>query len=648
MTDGHLFNNITLGGRGGTNPGQIKIFSGGIFWKRQGGGKSIEVDKADIVSVTWMKVPRSNQLGVQIKDGLFYKFTGFRDQDVLSLTNFFQNTFGITVKEKQLSVTGRNWGEVDLNGNMLVFMVGSKQAFEVPLADVSQTNLQGKNDVILEFHVDDTTGANEKDSLMEISFHIPNSNTQFVGDVNTSPAQVFCNNIVSVADVGAGGEDAVVTFEGIAILTPRGRYSVELHLSFLRLQGQANDFKIQYSSVVRLFLLPKSNQPHTFVVISLDPPIRKGQTLYPHIVMQFETDSVVDSELALSEDLYNSKYKDKLELSYKGLIHEVFTTILRGLSGAKVTKPGKFRSCQDGYAVKSSLKAEDGILYPLEKSFFFLPKPPTLITHEEIDFVEFERHTAGGSNMHYFDLLIRLKSDQEHLFRNIQRNEYHNLYGFISSKGLKIMNLGDGQAGVDKVLESDDDDAVDPHLERIRNEAGEDDSDEEDSDFVAGEYDEGSPTDDSGADDSDASQSGDEIEKPAKKEPKKDLPPSNSKASSSKKKSKDADEDGKKRKPKKKKDPNAPKRALSGFMFFSQMERENIKKTNPGISFIDVGRVLGEKWNKMSVEEKEPYEAKARVDKIRYKDEISGYKNQQAQPQPQPMNIDSGNESDSA
>ncbi|KAK2377187.1 FACT complex subunit SSRP1 [Trifolium repens] len=647
MTDGHLFNNITLGGRGGTNPGQIKIFSGGILWKRQGGGKSIEVDKADIVSVTWMKVPRSNQLGVQIKDGLFYKFTGFRDQDVLSLTNFFQNTFGIAVKEKQLSVSGRNWGDVDLNGNMLAFMVGSKQAFEVPLADVSQTNLQGKNDVILEFHVDDTTGANEKDSLMEISFHIPNSNTQFVGDENTPPAQVFRDKIMSMADVGAGGEDAVVTFEGIAILTPRGRYSVELHLSFLRLQGQANDFKIQYSSVVRLFLLPKSNQPHTFVVISLDPPIRKGQTLYPHIVMQFETDYVVESELALSEDLYNSKYKDKLELSYKGLIHEVFTTILRGLSGAKVTKPGKFRSCQDGYAVKSSLKAEDGILYPLEKSFFFLPKPPTLITHEEIDYVEFERHAAGGSNMHYFDLLIRLKSDQEHLFRNIQRNEYHNLYGFISSKGLKIMNLGDAQAtaGVAKVLENEDDDAVDPHLERIRNEAGEDESDEEDSDFVAEKDDEGSPTDDSGADDSDASQSGDEIEKPAKKEPKKDLP-SNSKASSSKKKSKDADEDGKKRKPKKKKDPNAPKRALSGFMFFSQMERENLKKTNPGISFTDVGRVLGEKWKKMSAEEKEPYEAKARVDKIRYKDEISGYKNQQAQPQP--MNIDSGNESDSA
>jgi len=43
-----------------------------------------------------------------------------------------------------------------------------------------------------------------------------------------------------------------------------------------------------------------------------------------------------------------------------------------------------------------------------------------------------------------------------------------------------------------------------------------------------------------------------------------------------------------------------------------------------------------------TAEEKEPYEAKAREDKKRYMDEISGYKN------PQPMNIDSGNESDSA
>lgn len=41
-------------------------------------------------------------------------------------------------------------------------------------------------------------------------------------------------------------------------------------------------------------------------------------------------------------------------------------------------------------------------------------------------------------------------------------------------------------------------------------------------------------------------------------------------------------------------------------------------------------------------DEKEPYEAKARADKKRYKDEVSGYKN------PKPMDIDSGKDSDSA
>jgi hypothetical protein len=46
-------------------------------------------------------------------------------------------------------------------GNMLSFVVGGKQAFEVSIADVSQTQMMGKNDVVLEFHVDDTTGANE-------------------------------------------------------------------------------------------------------------------------------------------------------------------------------------------------------------------------------------------------------------------------------------------------------------------------------------------------------------------------------------------------------------------------------------------------------------------------------------------------------
>ncbi|MCO5551234.1 hypothetical protein L7F22_004733 [Adiantum nelumboides] len=627
----HQYGNIMLGGRGGTSVGQLKIFPGGFVWRKAGGGKVVEVSKTDISSLSWTHVPRGYQLGVRLKAGSNVKFNGFKEQDVSTLSSFLSANMGVTPEDKPLSVIGRNWGQADLDGNMLSFIVGGKQAFEFALGDVSQTQMQGKNDVLLEFHVDDTTGANEKDCLMEMSFHIPNTNTNYVGDDNHPPAQVFCDKILSMADVGPSGAEAVAWFKEVTILTPRGRYSVELHFSFLRLQGQANDFKIQYSSVVRLFVLPKWNQPLTYVVLTLDSPIRKGQTFYPHIVLQFHTEEIYECDLTISEEVLNSKYKDRLEASYKGLAFEVFAQILRGLSGSKVTRPGKFRSSQDGYAVRASLKAEDGMLYPLEKGFFFLPKPPTLILHEEIDYVEFERHGAAGTSSmssHYFDLIIRLKSEQEHQFRNIQRNEYHNLFNFINSKNMKILNLGDiaVSGGVAAVLEGSDDEAVDPHLNRIKNarEGGAGamaDSDEEDEDFVAEKDDAGSPTDDSDEGGSDASEDGGG--EPAK-EPKK-REPAASKPAAKKKKREEGEDDGKKKK-RKKKDPNAPKRAMSSFMFFSQVERENLKKTNPGLQFTDVAKVLGERWKKMTDEEKEPYEAQAKRDKTRYAAEMEDYR----------------------
>ena len=65
---------------------------------------------------------------------------------------------------------------------------------------------------------------------------------------------------------------------------------------------QAQDYRIQYDSIVRLFILPKSNVPQTMVVISLDPPIRKGQTYYPPILCQFNNDEELNVELEMSEE----------------------------------------------------------------------------------------------------------------------------------------------------------------------------------------------------------------------------------------------------------------------------------------------------------------------------------------------------------
>ncbi|KAJ0988065.1 hypothetical protein J5N97_006421 [Dioscorea zingiberensis] len=321
---------------------------------------------------------------------------------------------------------------------MLRFSVDSKNAFEICLTDVAQTQLHGKSDVHLEFNAGDPTGANENDSLLDLSFHIPDSNTRFNIDDDLTPAQVFHDKISSMIEVDSS-KGPVVTFEQVRLLTPRGRYAIELCISFLHLQGFANAFKIQYSNIRRVFVLPKYNQPHTCVAISLDPPLQRGQTLYPYIVLQFETESVVDKKLTISEELWADKYKDRLEASYKGLIYEVFTLVLRGLSGAKVSRAKGFHRNHDGYAMKATLKAEEGLLYPLEKGFFFLGKAPTFILYKEIEYVVFQRDDGGSAMLHYFDLLMKHGYHQQHQFRNIRRTEYHKIHNFMSLIDKKML-----------------------------------------------------------------------------------------------------------------------------------------------------------------------------------------------------------------
>ena len=50
--------------------------------------------------------------------------------------------------------------------------------------------------------------------------------------------QVFYDRVMEHTDAEAVGE-AVVAFNGVAVLAPRGRFDIEMHLGFLKLVGQA-------------------------------------------------------------------------------------------------------------------------------------------------------------------------------------------------------------------------------------------------------------------------------------------------------------------------------------------------------------------------------------------------------------------------
>ncbi|CRG95975.1 hypothetical protein PGAL8A_00318800 [Plasmodium gallinaceum] len=78
---------------------------------------------------------------------------------------------------------------------------------------------------------------------------------------------------------------------------------------------------------------------------------------------------------------------------------------------------------------------------------------------------------------------------------------------------------------------------------------------------------------------------------------------------------------------KNKKDPHAPKRSLSAYMFFAKEKRAEIIRNDPELSkdVATVGKMIGEAWNKLGEKEKIPFEKKAQEDKIRYEKEKAEY-----------------------
>eukprot|EP00549_Striatella_unipunctata_P025955 CAMPEP_0118714724 /NCGR_PEP_ID=MMETSP0800-20121206/26383_1 /TAXON_ID=210618 ORGANISM="Striatella unipunctata, Strain CCMP2910" /NCGR_SAMPLE_ID=MMETSP0800 /ASSEMBLY_ACC=CAM_ASM_000638 /LENGTH=279 /DNA_ID=CAMNT_0006620623 /DNA_START=179 /DNA_END=1018 /DNA_ORIENTATION=- len=77
-----------------------------------------------------------------------------------------------------------------------------------------------------------------------------------------------------------------------------------------------------------------------------------------------------------------------------------------------------------------------------------------------------------------------------------------------------------------------------------------------------------------------------------------------------------------------KKDPSAPKRPMSAFLYFSQDKRREIKAKNPHMKNTEVSRVLGEMWRNATEEERRPHVEREKKERDQYKDDISKWRDE--------------------
>ncbi|KAI9858597.1 MAG: FACT complex subunit [Trichoglossum hirsutum] len=520
-------------------PGKCRFAETGLGWKPAGGGDTFTLDATNVASAQWSRASKGFELKVFSRTSGIHQLDGFLQEDFERLSKIFKHSYSVNLEHKEHALRGWNWGKGDFAKSELAFVVQNKPAFEIPYSEISNTNLAGKNEVAVEFslpangedtgtngHLGGARGRGKKagagrDQLVEMRFYIPgtakkgtdpdggdSSDEEDAEQEEQNAATLFYDTLMEKAEIGEVAGDTFATFLDVLHLTPRGRYDIDMYENSFRLRGKTYDYKIQYDHIKKFMLLPKPDDLHTLITIGLEPPLRQGQTRYPFLVMQFKRDEEVEVDLNMTEELLKEKYSGKLQAHYESPLHAVVAQIFRGLTGKKVVTPSKdFVSHHQQSGVKCSIKANEGHLYCLDKSFMFVPKPATYIAFDNVSSITMSRVGGALAASRTFDITITLKGGGgEHQFSNINREEQQPLEEFFKRKGLRTKNemVDDSSALIQAALadasdlasSADEDDDNKNNIASARRGSADEDEESVDEDFhassesdVAEEYD---------------------------------------------------------------------------------------------------------------------------------------------------------------
>lgn len=139
--------------------------------------------------------------------------------------------------------------------------------------------------------------------------------------------------------------------------------------------------------------------------------------------MQFKRDEDLDLDINVEKADLEGKYKDKLQEHYTGPGWNVLVSLFRGLANKRAVHPSKdFVSRHQQAGIKCSIKANEGHLYCMDKSFMFVPKPATYISADNVSMITMSRVGGAVSASRTFDITMTLKGGAgEHQFSNINR-----------------------------------------------------------------------------------------------------------------------------------------------------------------------------------------------------------------------------------
>merc|ERR1712151_1077090 len=158
-----------------------------------------------------------------------------------------------------------------------------------------------------------------------------------------------------------------------------------------------------------------------------------------YLIMEFPEDEICSTKINATKEQLKNEYASKdgkqiLNKDMSGPTYDVLSRVFMALSKIKIIAARKFESADGDKCVQCSFGPNQGLLYPLEKSIFFIWKPVSYIRHADIAKIEILR-MEQSHNIKMFDLSMHLKKKEAPLvFTGIDRAEYENLIRYSMKK----------------------------------------------------------------------------------------------------------------------------------------------------------------------------------------------------------------------
>jgi structure-specific recognition protein 1 len=248
----------------------------------------------------------------------------------------------------QVASYGGNYGDLSLKKKYLVMnSLSGKSMLDLKLDNVALCVVPISNRDEMEVHFHETDNVDrEEDGLVQVTLHFPPGDDPEA----STPAEDMRKAIMDTGVIRSVTGDIIAEFskEQGNFVTPRGKYAIQMSSSYMHMQGAQYSYKIKYSDINSLFLLPKLDGGREAFVIALEKPIRQGNQKYQHLVL--ETHKIEHTmTINLTEDEIKTKYDGQLSQEMTMPMSHLIAKIFKVLSQTPVSVPRPY--CYNYYSV---------------------------------------------------------------------------------------------------------------------------------------------------------------------------------------------------------------------------------------------------------------------------------------------------------